>query len=138
MTAFRDCSLPKSEWTHHAHLQVGLWHVFHFPPDEALLRLREGITCLNEAHGTPNTDTGGYHETITRLYVAIIARFAAKCDRSRPFDELAEELFARHGHRDLPLQYYTRERINSLAARRGWLEPDLAALPTDQGPPASG
>jgi len=138
VASFHDCSLPKAEWTHHAHLHVGLWHVLHFPPDVALVQLREGIIRLNEAHGTPNTDTGGYHETITRLYVAVIAQFAAECDRSRSLDDLAEELLARHGHRDLPLQYYSRERINSLAARRGWLEPNLATLPTYQGPAAGG
>src|SRR5262245_12644919 len=65
---FLDRTLPKSEWTHASHLRVGLWHVRNFTPDIALAQLREGIKRLNEAHGTPNTDRGGYHETITRFY----------------------------------------------------------------------
>ena len=125
---FLDLSLPKAEWTHEAHLRVGLWHVLHFPPEVALGWLRDGITRLNEAHGTPNTDRGGYHETITRFYVAIIARFVAECDRSRLLDDLAEALIAERGHRDLPLRYYTRARLDSIAARRGWIEPDLMPL----------
>jgi hypothetical protein len=125
---FLDRTLPKAEWTHQAHLRVGLWHVLRFPPAIALDRLREGITRLNEAHGTPNTDTGGYHETITRLYVAVIAGFAELCDRSRPLDDLAAELIALHGDRNLPLCYYSRERLDSVAARRGWIEPDVSPL----------
>ena len=90
--AFLDCTLPKSEWTHQAHLRVGLWHVDQFGPEEALIRLREGIRRLNATHGTANTDTGGYHETITRLYVLVMAQFLATADRSRPLDELLKDM----------------------------------------------
>jgi hypothetical protein len=31
--------------------------------------------------------------------------------------------------KDLPLQYYSRERLFSEAARASWLEPDLRPLP---------
>jgi len=125
---FLDRSLPKAEWTHEVHLRVGLWHVLHFPSEVALGRLRDGITGLNEAHGTPNTDRGGYHETTTRFYVALITRFVAHCDRSRNLDDLAKELIAECGHRDLLLRYYTRARLDSIPARRGWIEPDLMPL----------
>ena len=43
-----------------------LWLIRHRPAlnlDETLPGL---IRAFNEATGTPNTDTGGYHETITR------------------------------------------------------------------------
>ena len=32
-------------------------------------RMRAGIIHLNSFHGTPNTDTRGYHETITRFWM---------------------------------------------------------------------
>jgi hypothetical protein len=107
-----------------------LWHALRFGPDDALARLREGITRLNESHGTANTDRGGYHETITRFYVWMIARFVEQADpeRTRPIDELAAELIARYPASDLPLRYYSRERLYCVAARRGWVEPDLMPL----------
>lgn len=46
--AFCSRTLPKAEWTHHAHLRVGLWHVLRYSPEEALDRLRAGIRTLNE------------------------------------------------------------------------------------------
>jgi hypothetical protein len=127
---FVDRSLPKNEWTHEAHLRVGLWHVRHFPPDEALNRVREGILRLNEAHGTPNTDNGGYHETITRFYLTYIGGFLRAADprQARPIDDLAAQLIALDPRHDLALCYFSRELLDSVAARRGWVEPDLQPL----------
>ena len=31
--------------------------------------------------------------------------------------------------KELPHRYYSRERLESLAARTGWLDPDLRAIP---------
>jgi hypothetical protein len=127
--AFRARTLPKSEWTHHAHLRVGLWHLARYEPGEALAALREGISRYNVATGVENTDSAGYHESITRFYVWQIGRFLAAADRSRPLDELAEELVRDYGDRELPLRYWSRERLMSREARLGWVEPDRAPLP---------
>jgi len=125
---FRQRTLPKAEWTHAAHLQVGLWHVLHYAPEEALWRLREGICRLNESHGTANTDEGGYHETITRFYVLWIGQFARQRGPERGFDALAKELVAAAGDNKTPLQYYSSQTLFSKAARLGWVEPDLKPL----------
>ena len=124
-------TLPKSLWTHQAHLRVGLWHALNFSHQHALNLLRERIRAYNEASGVANTDHSGYHETITRLYLRAIFAFTRDADASRPFEELFVELIARHGDRDEPLRYYSRERLFCVPARREWLEPDLAPLPAD-------
>lgn len=127
--AFASLALTKPEWTHQAHLRVGLWHVLHFGEDEAMERLREGITRLNEKHGVANTESGGYHESITWFYVRTIACFVERSGRERDIDELAEELVLLLEDRELPLRYWSRELLFSPAARLGWVEPDLAPLP---------
>lgn len=129
VAAFLDRTLPKAAWTHHAHLRTGLWHVLRYGEADALDRLRVAIAGYNESVGGQNTDTAGYHETVTRFYVRVIAAFVARCDRSRPVEELAEELLAEAGDKELPLRYYSRGRLFSVAARRGWVEPDLLPLP---------
>jgi hypothetical protein len=125
---FCHCNLPKAEWTHEAHLRVGLWHLLRHSPEEALVRLRGGIRRYNTACGVANTATSGYHESITRFYVWLIARFAAGADRDRPIDDLADELVRDYGDRDLPLRYWSKERLMSPEARLGWVEPDLRPL----------
>jgi uncharacterized protein (DUF2132 family) len=127
--AFCALTLAKPEWTHQAHLRVGLWHVLHFGEDDALLRLREGITRLNESHGVANTRSGGYHESITRFYVRVLACFLGRSGPSRPIDELAEQAILELGDKELPLRYWSRDLPFSPAARLGWVEPDLASLP---------
>lgn len=126
---FLSRSLPKPEWTHEAHLKVGLWHVLRHPQDEALELLRERIRAYNESVGGVNSDTAGYHETITGLYVRLIANFVEGADRRRGIEDLARELIERCGDRQLPLRYYSRERLESSEARLTWLEPDLQPLP---------
>lgn len=126
--AFLDRSLPKAEWTHEAHLRVGLWHLLRFPPDDALDRLRDGIREYNAATGGANSDTAGYHETITRFYVTVIAGFVRAADRTRTADDLAAEVVAALGRKDLPLEFWSRGILFSTAARRAWVEPDLRPL----------
>lgn len=127
--AFRALTLPKAQFTHQAHLRVGLWHVLRYSPDAALSELRERISAFNLANGGTNSATEGYHETITRFYVWQIARFVAEADLTRPEDDLADELVRRYGERDLPMRYWSRERLMSSEARIAWLEPDRAPLP---------
>lgn len=126
---FRTRSLPEPRWTHQAHLVVGLWHVLNLPPDAVLDALRRGIRAYNESVGTPNTDTDGYHETITRFYAWAIAKFVAEARSGASLLELANALLgSRYATRSFPFEYYSRDRLLSVAARRAWLEPDLKPL----------
>lgn len=123
-----DRTLPKPEWTHEAHLRAGLWHVLHHGPAAALDLLRQRISAYNVSVGTLNTDTSGYHETITRFYVVVIDRFLATQDRDAHLDELADRLIAAHGDRRLPLRHYSEQRLFSVVARHSWVEPDLRPI----------
>jgi hypothetical protein len=125
---FCNCTLPKAEWTHEAHLRVGLWHLLRASPSESLDQLREQICRYNISVGGQNTETSGYHETITRFYVWAITRFLTKVDRDRPVDELSQELIRDIGDRNLPYQYWTKDRLMSTEARQQWVDPDIHPL----------
>lgn len=129
--AFLAGALPKSAWTHEAHLRVALWHVLRYGPAEALDRMRQGIRAYNQATGVVNSDTGGYHETITRFYVGMIETFVRQNDTGLSQDILADRLVAQAGDRELPLRFYSRARLDSVAARRHWVEPDVRPLDFD-------
>lgn len=126
---FQACTLRKEEWTHHAHLVVGLWHVDRVGAEDALVRLRGGIRRLNESFGGANTATSGYHETITAAYVTLLAQFL---DRRKHGESLAD-LVARLldgplAAKDILLVFYSSERLMSTEARTTWVEPDRAPL----------
>lgn len=126
--AFLERTLPKAQWSHEAHLRVGLWHALRHPEPETLALLRERISAYNAATGGENTATAGYHESITRFYVMVFYAFLREVDAGRDPAELEAELIARYGDRNLPLRHYRRDTLFSTAARLGWVEPDLAPL----------
>lgn len=124
---FEACRLTRQQWTHHAHLTAGFWYLTQRPLD-ALDVIRGNIQRHNESVGTPNTDSGGYHESITRLYLAGIAAHIAAHPGLTFAESLQRLLESELGQSAWPLAYYSRERLFSVAARRGWVEPDLQSM----------
>ena len=123
-----DRTLPKPEWTHAAHFAAALW-VLRRPDMDAARDMPGLIRAYNTATGVPNTDTEGYHETITQASLR-----AARCPRAArpgaPLSECLEALLAGPcGRSDWLLAYWTRARLFTAEARRTWVEPDVQPLP---------
>ena len=126
---FLDRSLPKAEWTHAAHFAVTLWLMRHHPALDLKAEMPGLIRAFNEATGTPNTNTGGYHETITMASLAA-ARHRLEAASGRALHEILEALLASPlGDSKWLLEHWSRERLFSVEARRTWLPPDLKPLP---------
>ena len=123
-----DRTLPKSEWTHGAHFAAALWMLAQHG-DAALPEMRAAIRAYNEATGGENTDTAGYHETITAASLAL-ARAHIRAHPGAPLHaRLANLLAGPCGHPEWILAYWTQARLFSPEARRGWVDPDLQPLP---------
>jgi hypothetical protein len=123
-------TLPKAEWTHEAHLATTLWLIVERPDIAPERDLPGLIRRYNESVGGVNSDTEGYHETITQCFLAGVRGYLARTDSAMPLvDKVNGLLQADEGRRDWPLRFYSRERLFSVEARRGWVTPDVAALP---------
>ena len=123
------CTLPREEWTHEAHLAATTHLVLKHPEIDLDVALPGIISRYNESVGGRNTDTEGYHDTITRSYLRGIRLFLGEADTSRPIHELVNELLmSPMGRRNWPLRFWSKDRLMSVEARRGWVEPDLAAM----------
>jgi hypothetical protein len=126
---FQSRTLPKAEWTHQAHLIVGAWQVHRFGLPEAINRLRDGIRRLNESHGTVNSATSGYHETVTVAYARVLAAFLAECQQTESFADCVNRLLAGPlADKNLLLRFYSRELLFSQRARAEWVEPDIGPI----------
>jgi hypothetical protein len=126
-----DRSLPREEWTHEAHLGSCLWLLRERRDIDLPRRLPAIIAGYNEAVGGRNTDTEGYHETITQAYIRLVGAWLAANDRDQGLAELVNTMLrSALGRREMLLAHYSRERLFSVEARRGWIEPDLAAFPS--------
>jgi hypothetical protein len=127
---FLACALPKEDWTHEAHLATTTWLLLKRPDIHVDTDLPNLIRRFNESVGGVNGDTEGYHETITRVFLAGVRLFLSEADPKEPVHELVNELLmSPMGRRDWPLRFYSRERLLSVEARRSFAPPDLAALP---------
>jgi hypothetical protein len=123
-------ALPKAEWTHEAHLATTTWLLLRRPDIDVDRELPELIRRYNESVGGVNSDSEGYHETITRVFLSGVRLFLAEAGRTEPLHELVNALLlSPTGRRDWPLRFYSRERLLSVEARRAFISPDLATLP---------
>jgi len=95
-----DHTLPKTDWTHAAHFAAAI-AILRDPKFEAFEDMPKIIQAYNEATGVQNTDTGGYHHTIT---IVSLLEF---------------------GQSDWVLEYWSEEVLFSKAARKTWVPPNL-------------
>lgn len=126
---FENKTLPKLEWTHEAHLLVGLYHAATYKQD-AMSLMRDKIKAYNEAVGTINSEISGYHETLTHFWLWAVEHYCQKdglvyFDQETIDDLLWTEELA---NRNLWLNYYTKEKMMSVEARMSLCEPDIKAF----------
>ena len=120
-------TLPKSRWTHAAHFAAAFWLLRH-RGDAAFDDMPPLIRAYNESTGVANTDTSGYHETITVASLRLARAWLTVRPEMPLHAALAELLVSPYGRSDWPLVYWSRERLFSVAARRAWVDPDLRAF----------
>jgi len=131
-SAFCDQALPAAQWTHRAHVRIAWMFGRRHALDEAHLLMRAGIIRLNASHGLVESATRGYHETITRAWLAIVQHLITRdhdtTDSSSEFVErYADDLDA-----SVLVRHYSKERLMSTHARAMFVEPDLVPLPLSE------
>lgn len=128
LAAFEAGSIPHDRWRHRDHLRMAFLYLSAFPFDAAVARMRSGIQALNARHGTEETTTSGYHETMTvawaRVIAATIHAHGPRGD-SRAFLDAHPHLQAK----TLIRLYYSRARITTDRAKAEFVDPDLGPLP---------
>ena len=123
-------TLSRPEWTHEAHLAATTYLLLKRPDIDVDAELPNLIRRFNESVGGVNSDSEGYHDTITRAYVSGVRLFLCEADKTKPLHELVNELLlSPMGHRDWPLRFWSKDRLMSVEARRNFIAPDLAAMP---------
>ena len=124
-----DRTLPKSEWTHAGHFAAAVClladqHI-NAPRDMPAM-----IRAYNEATGVANTDTGGYHETITQASLRAAASVCASHPSNTPLHIIVNAIMCgAFGKPNWLLAYWSKDILFSPLARKTWVEPDLQALP---------
>lgn len=124
------CGLSRQDWTHEAHLAATAYLLLRHSEIDLDTALAGLIRRFNESVGGVNDDTQGYHDTITCVFLHGVRLFLSEADTGAPLHQLVNTLLlSPAGKREWPLRFYSHERLMSVDARRGFVDPDLRALP---------
>lgn len=125
VSAFESGSLAAAQWNHAAHVAVAVYYALRYP-DTSLERTRSGIIRHNQAVGTANTSTSGYHETLTSLWAGIVSKMVEGFDD--PWEAARFAVEKAGEDRDLHHLYYSFDVVRDPVARQIWVAPDLEGL----------
>lgn len=129
LSSFEDGTYPRLAWNHGAHLAVAGCYLTAHPQPEALDLMRGGVIRYNNSVGIVNNEDCGYHETLTRFWIAIAAKFLAAQPAGTPRAEKVSALVDFYGSaRDLYKEYWSFDLVKSREARAAWIPPDLRPL----------
>ncbi|WP_447764972.1 hypothetical protein [Sphingopyxis panaciterrae] len=123
------CALPREAWTHEAHLAACVWLLTERPDIDIDAEIATIIRRFNTSIGGMNDDMQGYHDSITRTYLAGVRLFLSGTGETGLAARVNALLQSSMGRRDWPLRFYSRNLLFSVPARRGYVLPDLAPLP---------
>ena len=125
----RESSLSMDHWRHRDHLWAAVMTLREHGGDvlAAVTDLREVIKRFLLVLGVETTTESGYHETLTRGFLKVVAEQM----RAQPRDSIAvASIRAQLAFSDKRylLRHWNRDTMMSHEARHGWVPPDLELI----------
>jgi len=121
--AWRRGTLARERWTHAAHVAVAAGYAFSLRGEALCDAMRDGIMTFNRCVGAANTETSGYHETLTRFWCGTIERLIADRGLASAHDAAVAAVAEFGESRDLFRKYYDFDVVGDRTARRTWVPP---------------
>ena len=127
LAAFEACTLARKLWTHEAHVRMAWLYLSRERSEEASAKICDGIRRYNASLGNHK----GYHETVTRGYVALIShRIRSRSAPAETFEVFRSENADLLDRTNPPLlRHYRTETLESPRARATFVAPDLQPFP---------
>lgn len=123
LAAFLEARLDRTQFDHHGHLRAAWLLLRRQPLPEAIETTCRGIEALALKFGAP----GKFHRTRTEALMRLMAPAATGAADWAQFLQRETALVA--DARALLARHYSSARLDSDAARLGFVAPDLAPLP---------
>jgi hypothetical protein len=121
--AFESCELPGESFRHKQHLRLAWVYLRRMPHEAAADAMERGVRRYAAHHGAAQK----YHHTMTLVWMKLVAA-AMAAHPSQDFEGLLR-VHPALLDKLTPGRFYSSERLESSAARAGWLEPDSRPLP---------
>ena len=125
---WRAGRLPKEAWTHAAHVAACAYYAVGQTEAATFAVMKRGILDFNLAVGTANTRTGGYHETLTRLWASVIVEHVAAAGCATRLEAACSAVERFGEDRTLHRRYYSFDVVKDERARAEWVAPDVVGV----------
>jgi hypothetical protein len=122
--AFETAAMPAADFTHAAHIAVGLAYLAEAPLPLATERIRTALIHFVATHGVT-----GYHETLTVFWMRLLDHLARVRYAELPLWARINAVVERYGTMAPVWAHYSRNRVFGSSAREQWVAPDLVPLP---------
>jgi len=124
LRSFEDLSFPADLFHHREHIRVAWLYLKSTDAKRAGERMSEGIRRFANHHGA----TQKYHHTLTLAWMRLVAAALVETTEGHNFEQF---ITANPQLTDVKLleNYYSKELLQTAAAREAWIEPDLQPLP---------
>lgn len=136
--AFESCAISREAWDHAGHIAVALVYALEDGEDAGTERMRRALLRFADVHHIVPSPGRGYHETLTRFWMRMVAAVAVELDPALPYYERANAAIGRLADKNVAKRYYSAGLLASDEARHGFVLPDLAELPAIPQPQQAG
>ena len=120
---FESCATGKDGFSHHDHLAVAVWYL-RKDEEQALNLMRASLHRFLDHHDC----RANYHETLTRFWILLVQRTLDGISPEPPLLDATNAVVAKFDNSRIAFEFYSKEVVESEAARSGWIEPDLEPL----------
>ena len=130
LAKFERSEIPRVEWTHQAHVQIGYLYLRSYLFEDALEMLTRGIKALNAANKVDEGPRSGYNQTITVAFLRLIDLTIRT--RESGYPSTSEEFCRRNPQLMCPQilrLFYSPLALENPMTKTMFVEPDLAQFP---------
>jgi hypothetical protein len=124
LQAFESGSLPNAAFHHLDHLRMAWLYVRRDGAEQAEAEVLTHLKHFAAVKGALPL----FNETLSRFWVRLVAHVADCYPHADSFDTLLA-CWPLLRDKSLPYRHYQRETLQSPAARKGWITPDVLPLP---------
>ena len=120
---FEACVTGKDSFSHPDHLAVAVWYLRR-DEKQALSLMRASLHRFLDHYDC----RANYHETLTRFWILLVRRTLSEQAPDLGILDATNAVVNKLNNSRIAFEFYSKELVESAAAKEGWVEPDLKTL----------
>ena len=117
---FETCATGKDDFSHSDHLAVAVWYSRQ-DQERALDLMRASLHRFLDHYDC----RANYHETLTRFWILLVRRTLEGLGPDLGLLDATNAVVNKLNNSRIAFEFYSKELVDSAAAKEGWVEPDL-------------